>query len=192
MKLLSKLFGRFFKKKADRQSSPVSNASANEEKHPGMVRTCLHLPYSITHPSDIMEGLGIAVVNDTKTYIVYNLSEVSLLDMSTLDGNFIGSFYALKRNGTYYGNIVGHREIIACETDAFRFKETDLLKIPFAQQEQVLHALLCRYQKNKGSIRPLLWGRFNNGILQETLYMFPKNASMHEALDYCQKEVNKS
>lgn len=191
MSFFTTLVGRFFKKRTARKSPPATNASNAEEKHPGMVRSCLRLSYRIAHPGDMMEGLGIAVVNDSKTYAAYNLSEISLMDMFTFDGNFVGSFYALKRNGMYYGNIVGHMEIVACETDAFTFKETDLLKIPFAQQDQILHALLCRYQKKKGRICPILWGCFNNGILQETLHEFPKNTSMREALDFCQKESAK-
>lgn len=191
MNFLSKLIGRFSKKKAAAQSVAIEDKTDTAEKHPGMVRTCIQMPYRIIHPSEMSEELGIAVVKDTKACVAFNSDEICLFDMSTLDGEFIGSFYALKRNNLYYGNIVGHRDIIACETDAFKFVATEMLSVPVHLQGQTLYALLCRYKKENSSLAPVLWGTFNNGVLQDTLHEFPAKTSVREALDYCQSEAKK-
>lgn len=168
MKFLSRLTGRFFKK-----------------KHPGMVRTCIHMSQNIIHPCNMMEELGIAVATDTREAVAYNSDEIILFDMFDFGGDFIGSFYALKRNGLYYGNIVGRREIVACETDAFRFVKTDLLKIPFMQTEQTLHAMLCRYNTKTGSISPILFGIFEAGKLAKELHRFSPETPLREAMEHC-------
>lgn len=189
MNFLSKLIGRLSKKKAAAQGVAAEDKNNTAEKHPGMVRTCIHMPQRIIHPSEMMEELGIAIVNDTKECVAFNSGEICLFDMSTFEGDFVGSFYALKRNNLYYGNIVGHRDIIACETDAFKFTATEMLSVPIHLQGQDLYALLCRYKKENGCLVPVLWGNFNNGLLKETLHKFSSKTSVREALDYCQKEA---
>lgn len=185
MSFFSKLTGKFFKKK-----NALSDSSESQ-KHPGMVRTCIHLSCQIIYPSDMMEELGIAVACDTKAAVAYNSNEIKLFDMFDFNDNFIGSFYALKRNNMYYGHIIGQREIVACETDAFKFVKTDLLKIPFAQKGQNLYALICKYNAQKGTICPVSWGCLNNSVLVDKLHSFPENTSLRVAMDYCQIEYRK-
>lgn len=191
MKLLSKLFGRFFKKKTASQRILSAGVAETKEKHPGMIRTCTYLSYGIIHPCDMMEKLGITIARETLTDIALNLNEITLFDMFNFAGDFIGSFYAFKYNDLYFGNIVGSNEIIACETDAFKFVQTDMLKIPFKIQEQNLYALLCKYNVKTGSMFPVLWGRFDNGTLNKELHAFPQNTSMNDAITFCRKESKK-
>ncbi|MCI5543964.1 MAG: hypothetical protein MR368_00625 [Azospirillum sp.] len=178
-----------FKKKAVSQEWQKSNQDTTvKEKHPGMVKTCLRLSKLVVHPSDMLEELSIAFVTDCRKSIIFSAAEIRLFDM--FDKNeFIGSFYALERNGFYYGNIVGRKEIVACEVDAFTFVETNRVVFPLAYKGQLLQAFVYAYDRKNGKLTPLFFGDFENGTCKEILHDFSPEDSVKQAFDYCKSAI---
>lgn len=189
MKILS-LLGRLFARRKNADVGCMSENSITKAKHPGMVRTCMSMKQSIIHPADMMEELAISIALSGKKAVSCNLKEIHLFDMSFLNGEFIGSFYALENGGLYYGNIVGQNDIIVCEKNAFSFVETERVIVPLRKTKSLVYALVCSYTKENGLLKPQKFGSFRHDTFETELKNFTENISAKEALEYCKKEAN--
>lgn len=161
--------------------------SKNEINQKGMYQEVGTMENPILHPVDFLEELMFAIANQEKKTVSALSTNVKLYNMFDIDtGEFIGSFYALLKNGIYYGNIVGNKEIIACKPQSFRLEETNELFVPCRIILDNIYALICDYHAESGTLKPL---RFIETDKQkkdrETIHEFKNGEDIEYALQYC-------
>ena len=188
MNLLSR-FGKVFSK------NKVMKNSSQKSEEIGIVQKLVSLSSSGIHPSDFMEELSIGLAFDISGPISFSSCDIKLYSLISLDhGGFIGSFYGLFKEGKYYGYIVGGPDIICCYPTAFKFEETDELFIPLVRRGEDGYALIGRYNRFQGSLKPLRFIKVREPIYahQECiLHHFEENQSMSDAIKYCKEELEK-
>ena len=155
------------------------------------IRMLIALSHPIVHPSDLVEGLGIAIAYHTLGSAMLSLDQIRLYNLYSLEDNsFLGSFYGIKQNDLYYGNIVGMTEIFSCPKYAFRFEETDKLSVPLKHDKGSLYVLMCRYDRKTAGLTVSHLKRTDQNDGSETLlYKFNNKVSFGEAFDYCQSII---
>lgn len=154
------------------------------------VKCLLEMPYNVVHPSDLLEPLCMAIAMRTGCAVCGSTDDICLYGLYDLkDETFLGSFYALKREDGYYGNIVGSSQILFCPPNAFRFVETEELIVPLQNDGKNLYVMLCRYVREK---RQLTAERLEKRDVPmrntEILRHFDSGTSFGSALSVWEKE----
>lgn len=145
MNIFKKLKQRFFQK--DKLLEEKTEDKTEQ------VKVLMEMSYTVFHPADVMESLLMAMVLQTKAPAAASVKDIKLYSLyDCKDGFFVGSFYALKHNGRFFGNIVGNRQIISCSERAFRFERTDELTIPLEYKDKKLWTLAGKYQAQRGQV----------------------------------------
>ncbi|MBP3687218.1 MAG: hypothetical protein J6J35_02505 [Alphaproteobacteria bacterium] len=143
------IFRKIFKKKSSVQTEEQALQVEDEQK----IRVLLEMENCVLCPIDLLEPLSIAVVMDSKKAFMISVDKIKLYAMyDAEEDTFLGSFYAVKRNGKYYGNIVGSWQIVSCRPTAFRFVKTDEVVAPLRNDEKSVFALVCRYVQKSGEL----------------------------------------
>ncbi len=188
MNFLSKLGKVFSKNKVTKNPSPKSDEI-------GMVQKLLSVPSAGIHPADFMEELSLAIVLDFSGPVSLSSTDVRLYNLISLDhGGFVGSFYGVFKEGKYYGYIVGGPDIICCYPTAFKFEKTDELFIPLVRRGEDGYALIGKYNRFQGSLKPLRFVKVKEPISigqEQVLYSFSKDSKMSEAIKYCSEEIER-
>lgn len=188
MNFLSKLGKVFSKNKVTKNPSPKSDEI-------GMVQKLLSVPSAGIHPADFMEELSLAIVLDFSGPVSLSSTDVRLYNLISLDhGGFVGSFYGVFKEGKYYGYIVGGPDIICCYPTAFKFEKTDELFIPLVRRGEDGYALIGKYNRFQGSLKPLRFVKVKEPISigqEQVLHSFSKDSKMSEAIKYCSEEIER-
>ncbi len=117
------------------------------------VKCLLEMPYNVVYPFDLLEPFCMAIAMQTGRAAFGATDDIRLYGLYDLDDEtFLGSFYALKREEGYYGNIVGSPQILFCPPSAFRFVETEELVVPLQNDGENLFVMLCHYAYPKGRL----------------------------------------
>lgn len=176
MNLFKKEKGLFLKKKPD----AAENAG-------GEVQALLEMPVAVVYPDNLMESLAIAMVLDSKEAITLSVSDIKLYKIYDVkSGSFLGSFYAIERNGRYYGNIVGSTQIISCDKSAFRFEKSDEVYVPLHSDGERFYVLVCRYHAKKADLCVLRLIKLTaEDNQEEVLKKFDSDVSFDEACKEC-------
>lgn len=180
---LKKLRQALLGKKAEKKQS------AEQEK--SCIRKLISLQQPIVHPADLTEGLGIAIAYHTLDPAILSSNQIRLYSLYSLEDNsFLGSFYGIKQNDLYYGNIVGRTEIFSCSKNAFRFEETDKLSVPLKHDKESWYILMCRYDRKTTGLTVSHLKRTDQNDGSETLlHKFDNKISFGEAFGYCQSII---
>lgn len=188
MSFLSRLGKAFSKNKV------IKNSSQKSEEI-GIIQKLVDISSPGIHPSDFMEELSIGLALGISGSISFSSSDVKLYNLiSLVHGGFIGSFYGLFKEGKYYGYIVGGPDIICCYPTAFKFEETDELFIPLVRRGEDGYALIGRYNRFQGSLKPLRFIKVREPIYahqESILHHFDENQGMGTAIKYCHEELKK-
>ena len=173
----------------------ISNNSSQESSKIGMVKKILSVPSAGIHPADFMEELGLALVLDISGPVSLSSTDIKLYNLiSLVHGGFVGSFYGVFKEGKYYGYIVGGPDIICCYPTAFKFEETDELFIPLVRRGEDGYALIGKYNRHQGSLKPLRFVKVNEPMAvgqEQVLHSFSKDSRMNEAIKYCSEEIER-
>ena len=146
---------KFLRKLREFFSGSNVKEAFSSEVAPGSAQQILSLPEAYIHPKDFMEELSIAIVMDTGKPLHLSSPEIKLYQLNDVrDGNFLGSFYGVMREGKYYGYHLGSKHIISCSPQAFVFKETEQLTVPLAQMKDSVYVLICQYTCDNGRLIP--------------------------------------
>ncbi len=172
------------------KSTEQENSKIDDFQKPNAYRPLVTMEQPIIHPCDFLDELIVRIALLEKKPVSVSSTEVKLYNLSEVEnGKFIGSFYALFRNGIYYGNIVGEKELIACHPQAFRFEETNNLFVPLGGKKGVIYALICDYACENGTIKPLRFIQTDSERKNDkVLHCFEKGTTLHCALNYCFKK----
>ncbi|MCM1322640.1 MAG: hypothetical protein NC218_00460 [Acetobacter sp.] len=162
-----------------------------EEKSEGVARVLLEMPYNIVHPADLMESLLMAMAYQTKEPVCSSVKDIKLFSLYDREnGAFLGSFYALERNGLFYGNIVGSSQIFSCTTKMFRMDETDKLFAPLKNVDDKILVLMCEYNRRKSMLTAVCLKKMDEFMQnEEILHKFEKGTSFDEAYSFYQKTI---
>lgn len=158
----------------------------------GEVRVLMEMPYNVVHPGDLMEPLLMAISTRTLQPVGANVTDIKLYSLYDRDDNtFIGSFYALERDGGFYGNLVGSSKICFLEKDAFKYKKTEELVVPLENKAGKRLVLICVYKRRKASLTVscLMKADENGGQNGEILHDFEKGTSFDDAYAFYQETM---
>ncbi len=190
-----KKFLQLFSKKKETEQRNSAMLTGVEMPLPEFdsVKCLLEMPYNVVYPFDLLEPFCMAIAMQTGRAAFVATDDIRLYGLYDLDDEtFLGSFYALKREEGYYGNIVGSPQILFCPPSAFRFVETEELIVPLHKDGDILFVLECKYQARKRTLTVVCLKK--QDILQrnsEVLHQFGKQTSFEEAYSYWQKEFAK-
>ncbi len=192
------IFKKFVQRLRQRKTldEMVAVSVQKEESAPseaGMVRVLLEMQHNVVYSHDLLEPLCMAIAMQTCMPACASTDDIKLYGLYDPENeSFIGSFYALKTDGVYYGNIIGSPHIISCTPDTFRFVETEELIVPLHKDGDILFVLECKYQARKRTLTVVCLKK--QDIPQrnsEVLHQFGKQTSFEEAYSYWQKEFAK-
>lgn len=190
-----KKFLQLFSKKKETEQRNSAMLTVVEMPLPEFdsVKCLLEMPYNVVYPHDLLEPLCMAIAMQTCMPACASTDDIKLYGLYDPENeSFIGSFYALKTDGVYYGNIIGSPHIISCTPDTFRFVETEELIVPLHKDGDILFVLECKYQARKRTLTVVCLKK--QDIPQrnsEVLHQFGKQTSFEEAYSYWQKEFAK-
>lgn len=109
-----------------------------------LLETC----HSVVTPSDLFAGVGLAIILYTGEITEISSNEIKLYALrNKKDNSFLGSFYAIKQNGRYFGSFVGTDSVITCMPDAFLFKETDKVYVPLKKNRHEKYIMHCQLHR---------------------------------------------
>lgn len=171
--------------------SNANEASSENNVAPGSVQQILNLPEAYIHPKDFMEELSVAIVMDTGKPLQLSSPEIKLYQLNDVrNGNFLGSFYGVMREGKYYGYHLGSKHIISCSPQAFVFKETEQLTVPLAQMKDSVYVLICQYTCDNGRLIPQRFGELTiDGQEKAILHTFEEGTTVGGAFKYCRTHI---
>ncbi len=153
---------------------------------PRVVQLLGEINNCIFHPGDLMEPLLLSIVWETKKPACCSLNDIKLYSLyDMVNGAFIGSYYALKIDGLYYGNIVGDRCIFSCTEAQFQFRETNEVVAPLRTVDGFMYALRCKYDCKKAKLTVLQLEKVTKGKEHGTiLHVFEKEISFNNAAKF--------
>lgn len=189
MNVFEKFLHFFARKKCvEAQGEDETRRQGKSKVKVGEVHYLLDMHYNVVHPAHLLQPLCIAVAMETRDMATASVQDIRLYSMYDLeDGSFLGSFYALKCDGVYYGNIVGSSQIIACKSEAFRFEETNELFVPLQNDGRNLFVLVCLYECKVAKLMAKYLKRFDTAMKYgETLQKFG-GMPFEQAYALCQK-----
>lgn len=141
----------------------------------------------VVYPYDIMEGVCCAVALVTYKPISLDLEQIKAYGLYNKDGSFIGSCYAVKEGGRFWGALVGSDCIFSCSEDAYCFKETQEIRLPLKKEKNIEYVLIGRLDEN----HPRIWARkvveknlADNS--EKILFSYGDKFSLHEAIHHCE------
>ncbi len=194
MNFFKKLVQRLRQKKTLDEMVAVSvQKEENAPSEAGMVRVLLEMQHNTVYPAHLLQPLCMAIAMDTGLPAHATTDDIKLYSLYDLENeSFLGSFYALKKDGVYYGYIVGQSEIISCGMDTFRFVETEELIVPLRKEGDALLVLECKYEAKKSRLTALSLKKQDVSQQNtEVLHQFEKQTSFEEAYSYWRKEFAK-
>lgn len=141
------------RQKIKRLLSFVRKGKEDDEQ---VAESLLEMGYSVLYPADMISPLGMAIAFHTRAPVVVNSNEIKLYSLySKTDASFVGSAYAVKHGGRYYGSLIGANYIFSCRSGAFRFKKSDKMMVPLKKEDKIAYALNCVYECSTGKIKVL-------------------------------------
>lgn len=182
-------FLRFFAKK--KSVDEWSDESVSQECKVGEVNYLLKMSYNVVHPADMLQSLCMAVVINTQKVASVCVRDIRLYSVYDLeDDSFLGSFYAVKRDGVYYGNIVGSAQIVACKSGAFRLKETNELFVPLRNDGKNLFVLMCLYEYKTAVLTVNCLKKFDLEMKNGEILQSFTGMSFEQAFELSQNLIN--
>ena len=166
--------GIFGKKRTKNLEKPQFN--------PGAGIICGSHPNYYVYASQMIEGMLVCIVMQTKEPISASIDDVKLFSVySHVDNKFLGSMYALKVDELYFGTFVGSKEVVLCTDDSFKFEKSDKLYIPVPSEEQVDYYLYCNYKKRSDRAIPIsLIKKFEDK--EDVVHSFTEDISLGDAI----------
>ena len=182
---------KFLRKLREFFSGSNVKEAFSSEVAPGSVQQILNLPEAYIHPQSFMEELSVAIVMDTGKPLQLSSPEIKLYQLNDVrNGNFLGSFYGVMREGKYYGYHLGSKHIISCSPQAFVFKETEQLIVPLAKVNDTLYVLICHYTCDDGRLFPQRFVELmQDGQEKSVLYRFEQDTTIGAAFNYCRTHI---
>ena len=170
MEILKKLFNLFrFRKR----------------KNYGNFAVLGHTLYLNCHPFDLIEDLSIAIVLYTKKAYSCSTEDILLYELRYPQGNFIGSFYGVEKDGKMFGNIVGQDEIICFNKSNFFCTPTQKLIIPLANRNRLMYGLECTYKHPNITVKHL--STFRNEEVESIVHDFSADTTVKEAMTWAKQ-----
>lgn len=161
-----------------------SFAKKEKEDNAQIVESLLEMQYAVLYPADMLSPLGMAIAFHTRAPVIVGSDKVKLYSLySKTDGSFVGSAYAVKYEGRYYGSLIGANYIFSCRSSAFRFKKTDKMLVPLKKEEKIAYMLNCVYERSKEEIKVLSLDKisFPEQKKIETVFEFSPPVTPEEA-----------
>lgn len=131
--------------------------------------------------SDILQS---AIAAEEKSAVTVMTADIRLYKMFRLEDNlFLGSLYAVNRNGLFYGTVIGSSNVFSCSENAFRLENSNEIYLPFNCAEEFKFATVFAWNKNSGDIQPVSFVKINQADGNETvLHAFSENTSYFDAI----------
>lgn len=154
-----------------------------EKRFERILETCC----SVITPSDLFAGVGLAIILHTAKMVEISLDEIKLYALRDKKSKaFLGSFYAVKHDGLYYGSFVGTDSIVVCAPDAFLFKETDKVYVPLKKKRHEKYTMCCRLHSDTEKLDALIVLKEDRKTgLTVKVYSFRVGCLFPEAIRFC-------
>lgn len=144
--ILKRIYQRFFKK-----DDALSNVENDVSRH--MRLNCL-----VVYPNDILEGVSCSIAMETRELVFLDGRKIEAYNLyDRKNGSFQGTGYVIKRNGRFWGALVGSDYIFSCSKRGFRFEKTKEIRIPLKKDDEAEYILLGHLNRKRDGIE--IWAR---------------------------------